>query len=132
MAFQKWLGGDKLKSLRVIEPNLPLPRLINGCPAIINRQDRLLMKRGDIRIMRFWHSLFSIYRVLEIPGKLKLETITSPFSGKKEELERVVQAARSYPFPKNLKTLALSCNLAPTTFHASGKASPSSVNSALG
>jgi hypothetical protein len=132
VAFQKWLGGDKLKSLRVIEPNLPLPRLINGCPAIINRQDRLLMKRGDIRIMRFWHSLFSIYRVLEIPGKLKLETITSPFSGKKEELERVVQAARSYPFPKNLKTLALSCNLAPTTFHASGKASPSSVNSALG
>jgi hypothetical protein len=53
VALQKWLGEDKLNSLREIEPNLPLPRLINGCPAIINRSDRFHMKHGDARIIRF-------------------------------------------------------------------------------
>jgi hypothetical protein len=31
--------------------------------------------------------MFSIYRVLKIPGKLKLETITAPFNGDPIQLE---------------------------------------------
>jgi len=89
VALQKWLGDDKVRSLRDLEPNLPLPRTINGCPSIINRQDRQLMRQGNISIIRFWHSLFSIYRVLSIPGKLKLETITAPFTGSVKFLEDV-------------------------------------------
>lgn len=81
VCLQKRLGEDRISSLREIEPNLPLPRLINGFPAIINRQDRQLIKSGNVHIIRYWHSLFSLYRVLQIPGKLKLETITAPFSG---------------------------------------------------
>jgi hypothetical protein len=53
VSLQKWLGDDKVGSLRDLEPNLPLPRVINGCPAIINRQDRSLMRSGNISIIRF-------------------------------------------------------------------------------
>jgi len=89
VCLQKQLGDDRVKSLREIEPNLPLPRVINGFPAIINKQDRQLMRLGNHHIIRFWHSLFSIYRVLQIPGKLKIETITAPFSGDMEFLSEL-------------------------------------------
>ncbi|UBZ25882.1 RNA-dependent RNA polymerase [Fusarium mangiferae mitovirus 3] len=132
VALQKWLGDDKVISLREIEPNLPLPRVINGCPSIINRRDRELMRRGNISIIRFWHSLFSIYRVLSIPGKLKLETITDPFSGSVKFLEDAKALSLNTKWPKHLSRLASEQNLAPTTFHFSGKASPSNVNSSQG
>jgi len=53
VALQKYLGGDKVKSLRQIEPNLPLPRLINGFPAIINRSDRDMIRSGSKGLLRF-------------------------------------------------------------------------------
>jgi len=53
VCLQKRLGEDRVQSLREIEPNLPLPRLINGFPAIINRQDRLMIKSGNIHVIRF-------------------------------------------------------------------------------
>jgi len=53
VCLQKRLGEDRIKSLREIEPGLPLPRLINGFPAIINRQDRLMMKSGNVHVIRF-------------------------------------------------------------------------------
>lgn len=84
MALQKYIGGDRISSLRILEPNLPLPRLINGCPAIINRADRLLIRSGSNSLIRFWLSLFGSYRIMSILGKTKLETIYSPFSGKPE------------------------------------------------
>lgn len=132
VALQKWLGDDKVGSLRELEPNLPLPRVINGCPSIINRQDRHLMRQGNISIIRFWHSLFSIYRVLSIPGKLKLETITSPFTGSVKFLEDAKSISLKTVWPTHLLELASKQNLAPTTFHFSGKASPSDVNSSQG
>jgi hypothetical protein len=53
VALQKYLGDDKLESLRALEPNLPLPRLINGCPAFINASDRKKMREGNKAVMRF-------------------------------------------------------------------------------
>jgi hypothetical protein len=132
VALQKWLGDDKVGSLRDLEPNLPLPRVINGCPSIINRGDRELMRRGNTKIIRFWHSLFSIYRVLSIPGKMKLETITNPFSGSVKFLEDCKGLSLKTQWPKHLIKIASEQNLAPTTFHFSGKASPSNVNSSQG
>jgi hypothetical protein len=131
VSLQKWLGGDKLKSLREIEVNLPLPRLVNGCPAIINRMDRFSMKKGDIRIIRFWHSLFSIYRVLEIPGQLKIKTILDPFNGDEKFLDSLLKEALNTSWPDWIKDVQ-NKNLAPTTFHITGKASPSNVNSSFG
>jgi len=132
VSLQKWLGDDKVGSLRDLEPNLPLPRVINGCPAIINRQDRSLMRSGNISIIRFWHSLFSIYRVLSIPGKLKLETITAPFNGDLVKLDIMKDQGFKTPWPAFIAKVSTMQNLAPTTFHFSGKASPSSVNSSKG
>jgi hypothetical protein len=34
-------------------------------------------------------TLYSVYRIINIPGKLNLATITDPFSGDKKELQRV-------------------------------------------
>jgi hypothetical protein len=76
--------------------------------------------------------MFSIYRVLQIPGKLKLETITAPFTGDVVALEYLKSKALETPWPKKLHTIAQNSNLAPTTFHFSGKASPSNVNSSQG
>jgi hypothetical protein len=132
VALQKWLGNDKVHSLRELEPNLPLPRVINGCPAIINRGDRQLMRLGNINIIRFWHSLFSLYRVLQIPGKMKISTITDPFNGSEKFLNDLISLSLKTPWPKNILTISSEHNLAPTTFHFSGKASPSNVNSSQG
>ena len=132
VALQKWLGNDKVKSLRDLEPNLPLPRVINGCPAIINSGDRRLMKGGNIQIIRFWHSLFSLYRVLQIPGKFKINTITDPFSGSEKFLNDLISLSLKTPWSKKILEISSKCNLAPTTFHFSGKASPSNVNSSQG
>lgn len=132
VALQKWLGKDYVRSLRELEPNLPLPRVINGCPAIINKADRSLMRQGNIRIIRFWHSLFSLYRVLQIPGKMKISTITDSFTGSQKFLDDLVSLSLLTPWSKSILKISKDHNLAPTTFHFSGKASPSNVNSSQG
>lgn len=53
VALQKALGQDKLKSLRDLEPGLPLPRLINGFPAVIPRGDRLRIREGERSVIVF-------------------------------------------------------------------------------
>jgi hypothetical protein len=53
-------------------------RTRRGIPRIINRQQRSLITKGDVATVRFWLSLFSLYRVLEFKGTLKLATITNP------------------------------------------------------
>jgi len=132
VCLQKWLGDDTVKSLREIEPGLPLPRVINGCPAIINRHDRKLMRSGNKHIIRYWHSLFSIYRVLKIPGKIKLETITAPYKGSVEYLNKCLEISLNTKWQASIQKICQDHNLAPTTFHMSGKASPSNVNSSTG
>lgn len=89
LAIQRCVAGSPLASLRELEADLPLPRLINGLPAFINIYDRKAIRRGDATIMRFWITLFSIYRVLSIPGDLKLNTITDPTTAKPEDLKSV-------------------------------------------
>jgi hypothetical protein len=84
------MGGDPLPTLRVLEPGLPLPRLINGLPAFIQSRDRKLIKEGHRGIIIFWSSLFSIYRVLKGPYKLKTATITDPFTGDNHQLDSLI------------------------------------------
>lgn len=50
----------------------------DGLPRLIPRQHRARIRAGDRFLLRLWLSWFSIYRILEIPGALKLETITQP------------------------------------------------------
>jgi hypothetical protein len=92
LAIQKAIAGNKLGSLRELEPDLPLPRLTNsGFPRYIPLSERRAMKSGSESVIRFWLTLFAVYRIINIPGKLKLSTITDPFSGSLEGLQRVSQ-----------------------------------------
>ena len=49
-----------------------------GLPTIIPVLHRRRIAAGDISIIRYWFTLFSIYRVIEFPGKLSFSSITDP------------------------------------------------------
>jgi hypothetical protein len=57
-----------------------------GLPLIIPGCLRLLIEDNDTRITRLTLTILSSYRSMIIPGQLKLETITSPFSGNHKTL----------------------------------------------
>lgn len=80
LAIQKAIAGTPLDSLRALEPTLPLPRLQNGLPRFIPIEDRRAIRRGNPDVIRFWLTLYSVYRIIRIPGVLKLKTITDPTS----------------------------------------------------
>jgi hypothetical protein len=53
LAISKFLAGEPFKSLRDIEPDLPLPRLSkSGLPVIIGTRDRRSIHSGSYRIIR--------------------------------------------------------------------------------
>nr|UNI72652.1 MAG: RNA-dependent RNA polymerase [Botrytis cinerea mitovirus 3] len=117
VALQKSLGKDNLESMRDLEPNLPLPRLINGIPAIISSADRKLIREMDSRIIIYWSSLFSLYRVLKCSYKLKISSITDPFKGSDIEFNEIIQGPIFSIFFDRLKgfpELINKSNLAPT------------------
>lgn len=68
------LGGQRLYNLNPLGPRLA--RTKSGLPRLIPRLHRLAIRRGDLWTIRLWQSLFGLYRVIEIPGNLKLKTIT--------------------------------------------------------
>lgn len=66
----------------VIEDQSPLKRRVrrdkSGFPLWIPRTQRSLLRRGDIRAIRFWTSLISLYRILKFPARVNLDSITQP------------------------------------------------------
>lgn len=87
LAIQKYIAGSPVSSLREIEPTLMLPRLANGLPRFISIEDRRSIRRGNIEVIQWWLTLFSIYRVIRIPGTLKLSTITEDTSASEYGLQ---------------------------------------------
>jgi hypothetical protein len=136
VALQKYLGDDRLRTLRTLDDTLPLPRLNNGVPRYISVSDRVMIRKGDVRFIRFHLGLLNLYRVLEAPGVLKLETITSPFSGNQSYLDLLVERIKSGKFlffdflPGFDKISTMSLN--PKSFVLSRSASPSNKMSAQG
>lgn len=70
------LGGQRLYNLNPLGPRLA--RTKAGLPRLIPALHRTKIRRGDRWTVRLWQSLFGLYRVIEIPGVLKLKTITAP------------------------------------------------------
>jgi hypothetical protein len=105
VALQKAVGGDPMKSLRTLEPAMPLPRLINGFPAYINKSDRKLIRQGHAGVTRFWLTQFNIYRILLGPFKTKVNSIYDPFTGSSEKLlDYLYRSSGSYVvFNKGVK-----------------------------
>jgi hypothetical protein len=79
VTLQQSIGGHRLSdtsplSVRFARNRMGLPR--KWIPIL----DRQKIRAGDKPVMRFWLTLFSLYRVLDIPGKLNLSSITDPFT----------------------------------------------------
>lgn len=90
LAIQKAIAKDKISSLREINPSYSFPRLAScGLPRYIPLSDRRAIMNRSTTVIRWWLTLYSLYRIVGIPGELKLETITAPFSGDKEFLQKV-------------------------------------------
>nr|WAY16631.1 putative RNA-dependent RNA polymerase [Rhizoctonia solani mitovirus 64] len=82
LAIQKAIAGTKVSSLNQIDSSLPFPYLSTcGLPRFIPIRDRrLMLVNGSSSVIRWWLTLYSVYRVINIPSQLKLETITAPLT----------------------------------------------------
>lgn len=136
VALQKELGQDRLVSLRSLGTIGAYSRLTNGLPRLIPASKRRLIRSGNVREIRFWTGLFNLYRVLECPSTLKMQTITGPFTGSVEFLNWCINQVTE---PKSLFFDTLkgfkdirSMSLVPTDFVLSRAASPSNRQSLYG
>lgn len=87
-----------MSTLTEVEPGLIFPRLSKfGLPKFIPPRDRRAIAGRSFGVIRFWMTLYSIYRILEIPNRLKLSTITDPFSGDVDTLSKVQEWIRLTP-----------------------------------
>jgi len=90
IAIQRKVAKSPFKSLREIEPDLPLPRLSkSGLPVIIKLADRRAICVGGVNTVRLYLSIFGLYRIISAPVKAKLDTILAPFSGDTDYLGSV-------------------------------------------
>lgn len=78
---QHFLAGNP----KYVTDVLPIT-IVDGLPGLIPGPLRLRMKAKDSVVIRGVLTVLQVYRVLTIPGKLKLETITDPFKGKSSSL----------------------------------------------
>nr|UIW13820.1 MAG: RNA-dependent RNA polymerase [Rhizoctonia solani mitovirus 48] len=93
LALQKAIAGDKVDNLRLLDESVVRSRLSpSGLPVIIPSRDRKLIMSGQASsVVRFWLTLFSVYRVIKIPGTLKLSTIVAPLSANEDHAKVVRQ-----------------------------------------
>jgi hypothetical protein len=137
VAIQKELGQDRLVSLTTLGAALPYSRLSNGLPRIIPASDRGRIRTGDVKVIRFWTGLFNLYRVLKIPGELKISTITAPFTGSEtilEDMITLVSRSKTHHFFTHLSNFKsiVGKSLVPSQFVLSRSASPSNKFSCTG
>jgi hypothetical protein len=78
VVLQQVLAGYKLKDLTTLGPRVS--RSKTGYPRCIPAAQRELLRKGDHKAMKFWLTLFSVYRDIVIMGTVKLSTITQPSS----------------------------------------------------
>jgi hypothetical protein len=92
LAIQKAIAGFPVDSLNQLDSSLPFPYVARGLPKIIPVRDRdLILKNSSSSVIRWWLTLFSVYRVINIPSILKLGTITDGLTVSKESVDRVAE-----------------------------------------
>lgn len=89
--FQHYLAGSLVHRSLDIQVSIK-----GGLPNIIPGYFRSQIRDGNLNVIRLTFTILSIYRVLSIPGKLKLSSITDPFKGSemtlpKSELKRSIR-----------------------------------------
>jgi hypothetical protein len=91
LSLQRFIAGSGVRSLRELEPELPLSRMVNGLPQVIPTFDRSAIRQGSQSTIRLWNTIFALYKVLDAPAVLKISTITTPFQGDLTKLGEVRQ-----------------------------------------
>lgn len=74
--LQQSASGHKIDNTR--ELKCAVSRTDAGLPRIIPMDMRKKIRSHDLWTVRLWLTFFQLYRVIEIPGKLKLSTIVGP------------------------------------------------------
>lgn len=74
--LQQSASGQRI--LATQELGAAVSRTRSGIPRIIPHLMRDQIRSGNIWTVRIWLTFLGLYRVIEIPGKLKLHTITAP------------------------------------------------------
>lgn len=74
--LQQAIGGYVVPDS--LELGARVTRSRSGLPYFIPAYQRILIKKGDIPTIRFWMTLYGIYRIIQCKGVLKLSTIIDP------------------------------------------------------
>lgn len=77
--LQQVLGGQRLHDLGPFGARVG--RTHSGIPSIIPALQRARIRSGCTWTIRFWATLFGLYRILEFPGRVNLSTITKEYGG---------------------------------------------------
>jgi hypothetical protein len=79
--LQQSVGGQRLGDSGPLGARVSRTRS-GGLPRVIPVLHRKRIREGETAIIKLWLSLFSVYRVLDIKGKVKTASITEPFTGR--------------------------------------------------
>lgn len=74
--LQQFLGGQRLSDTGPFGARVSRTR--GGLPRVIPVLHRKRIQSGDLLIIRYWLSLFCLYRILDMKGVLNLRTIVEP------------------------------------------------------
>lgn len=83
--LQQVIAGNKIPDLTSLGPRIS--RTKSGLPRFIPSYQRKLIREGNPMVIRYWASVFSIYRDLHYTGALKLKTITDSSSATSSAFE---------------------------------------------
>lgn len=76
VCMQQMLAGYVLDDLTPLGPRVA--RSGGGIPSIIPRDQRILIRKRDVLVIKQWLTLFSIYRDISYKGKFNVSTIVKP------------------------------------------------------
>ena len=84
VCLQQCIGGHILSDVGAL--GMRISRTNSGIPRIIPPYHRELIRQGRPEIIRLYLTLFALYRIILIPAKVKLGSITDPFKGTNETI----------------------------------------------
>lgn len=77
--LQQSLSGHILHDITPL--GMRVGRTRGGIPRLIPMIHRRFIKQGNTLVIRYYLTIFSLYRDIIIPGKIKINTIIAPFNG---------------------------------------------------
>lgn len=86
--LQQYCGGYYISDVGTIGPRVS--RTKSGLPRILPRTVRRLIRLGSFFWVRCSLTVLSLFRALKYPGKLKVSSITKPFTGRMDVVHQII------------------------------------------